>query len=43
MPPHRLTVFKIQKYYQKKRRFGAVCSRDNVPVKMLKWSICNKS
>ena len=31
MPPHSLTNFEIQKYYQNKLRFNGVCSRDNLP------------
>ena len=31
MPPHPLTNFKIQKYYQNKPRFNGVYSRDNRP------------
>ena len=31
MPPHPLTNFKIQKYYQNKPRFNSVYSRDNLP------------
>ena len=30
MPPHPLTNFKIQKYYQNEQRFNGVCSRDNL-------------
>ena len=33
IPPHPLTNFEIQKYYQNKPRFNGVCSRDNLP----KW------
>ena len=33
MPPHPLTNFEIQKYYQNEPRFNGVCSRDNL-VKM---------
>ena len=29
MPPHPLTNFEIQKYYQNERRFNGVYSRDN--------------
>ena len=29
MPPHPLTNFEIQKYYQNKPRFNGVYSRDN--------------
>ena len=31
MPPHPLTNFEIQKYYQNKPRFNGVHSRDNLP------------
>ena len=31
MPPHPLTNFEIQKYYQIKPRFNGVYSRDNLP------------
>ena len=31
MPPHPLTNFEIQKYYQNKSRFNGVYSRDNLP------------
>ena len=30
MPPHPLTNFEIQKYYQNERRFNGVYSRDNI-------------
>ena len=30
MPPHPLTNFEIRKYYQNKRRFNGVYSRDNL-------------
>ena len=30
MPPHPLTYFEIQKYYQNKSRFNGVYSRDNL-------------
>ena len=30
MPPHPLTNFEIQKYYQNKPRFNGVYSRDNL-------------
>ena len=33
MPPHPLTNFEIQKYYQNKPRFNGVYSRDN-PTKI---------
>ena len=31
MPPHLLTNFEIQKYYQNKPRFNGAYSRDNLP------------
>ena len=31
MPPHSLTNFEIQKYYQNEPRFNGVYSRDNLP------------
>ena len=34
MPPHRLTNFEIQKYYQNQTRFNGVYSRDNLPDKI---------
>ena len=34
MPPHPLTNFEIQKYYQNEPRFNRVCSRDNLPDKI---------
>ena len=33
MPPHPLTNFEIQKYYQNEPSFNGVCSRDNL-IKM---------
>ena len=30
IPPHPLTNFEIQKYYQNEPRFNGVCSRDNL-------------
>ena len=34
MPPHPLTNFEIQKYYQNEPRFNGVCSRNNLPKKI---------
>ena len=34
MPPHPLTNFEIQKYYQNEPKFNGVFSRDNFPNKM---------
>ena len=31
MPPHSLTNFEIQKYYQNEPRFNGIYSRDNIP------------
>ena len=31
MPPHPLTNFEIQKYYQNEPKFNGVYSRDNLP------------
>ena len=31
MPPHPLTNFEIQKYYQNEPRYNGVYSRDNLP------------
>ena len=33
IPPHPLTNFEIQKYYQNELRFNGVFSRDNLPKK----------
>ena len=33
MPPHPLTNFEIQKYYENEPRFNGVFSRDNLPKK----------
>ena len=35
MPPHPLTNFEIQKYYQNGPRFHGVYSRDNLPKKVM--------
>ena len=42
IPPHALSNFEMQKYYQNEPRFNGVCSRDYLPDK-IKWGICNKS
>ena len=34
MPPHTLTNFEIQKYYENKQKFNGVFSRDNLPKKI---------
>ena len=31
MPPHPLTNFKMQKYYQNEPRFNGIYSRNNLP------------
>ena len=33
MPPHPLTNFEIQKYYQNEPRFNSLFSRNNLPKK----------
>ena len=35
MPPHPLTNFEIQKYYQNEPRFNGVYSRNNLPKKIM--------
>ena len=42
MPPHPLTSFEIQKYYQSKPKFNGVYLRNNLP-KIKDGGICNKS
>ena len=34
MPPHPLTNFEIQKYYQNEQRFNGVFPRNNLPKKI---------
>ena len=34
MPPHPLTNFEIQRYYQNEPRFNGVFSRNNLPLKI---------
>ena len=34
MPPHPLTKFEIQKFYQNKPRFNGLYSRNNLPKKI---------
>ena len=36
IPPHPLTNFEIEKYYQKEPRFNGVCSRDNLPKEIMR-------
>ena len=43
MPPHPLTNFEIQKYYENEPRFIGVFSRDNLLEKNKGWGIHNKS
>ena len=48
IPPHPLTNFEIQMYYQNKPRFNGVYSRDNLPDKIkdgayVIMSICNNN
>ena len=31
MPPHHLTNFEVQKYYQNELKFNCFCSRNNFP------------
>ena len=41
-PPHPLTNFEIQEYYQNEPRFNGVFSRDNLPNSIKKkWYLCN--
>ena len=42
MPPHPLTNFEIQKYYQNEPRFNGVYSKNNLPGKNKGWGIRNK-
>ena len=42
MPPHPVTNFEIQKYYQNEPRFYGVYSRDNLP-KINDWSYVVKT
>ena len=42
MPPHHLTNFDIQKYYENELRFNGVFSRDNIPKKNKGGGIHNK-
>ena len=38
MPPHHLTNFEIQKYYQNEPRFNGAFSRNNLPEKIKGWA-----
>ena len=42
IPPHPLTNFEIQKYYQNEPRFNGVFSRHNLPKKNRGRGIYNK-
>ena len=42
MPPHPLTNFEIQKYYQNEPRFNGVFSINNLPKKNKRLGIRNK-
>ena len=39
MPPHTLTNFEIQKYYENKPRFNGAYSRNNVPEKIMDFYV----
>ena len=41
MPPHPLTNFEIQKYYQNEPRFNGIYSRDNLPKRKDRAYIVN--
>ena len=43
MPPHSLTNFEIQKYYENELGFNAVFSRHELSKKKKGWGIRNKS
>ena len=42
IPFHPLTNFEISEYYENEPRFNGVYSRDNLPAKIKKRSVCNK-
>ena len=42
MPPHPLTNFEIQKYYENEPRFNGVYSKNNLLEKSKGWGIRNK-
>ena len=42
MPPHTLTNFETQKYYQNEPRFNGVLSKSNLPKKIKGWGIRHK-
>ena len=42
IPLHPLTNFEISEYYENEPRFNGVYSRDNLPAKIEKRSVCNK-
>ena len=41
MPPHPLTNFEIQKYYQNKSRFNGAFPRNNLPKKIWNGALMN--
>ena len=43
IPPHPLSNFETQTYYQTESKFSGVYSRDNLPDEVEKLGICNKS
>ena len=43
IPPHPLTNFEIEEYYQNEPRFNGVSSRDNFPKKINYGVLYNKS
>ena len=43
MPPHPLTNFEVQNYYQNEPRFNGVYCRNILPKKNKGWGIGNKS
>ena len=42
MPPHPLTNFELEKYYEIEPRFNGVLSRNILPKKNKGWGIRNK-
>ena len=43
IPPHPLSNFETQTYYQTESKFSGVYSRDNLPDEVEELGICNKS
>ena len=41
MPPHPLTDFEMEMYYQNEPRFNGVFSRNNLPKRNKGWGIYN--